>query len=328
MQYFYKETNEFEKSKKYLLENSIEFDVYNLKTLKVINVYSDSLKEKIEREEKSFLKSQKISLEYGFLATKQYKEKSIVDISGVKVGACNITTISGPCSIENEESLYEIARSLKKIGVQILRGGAFKPRTSPYDFQGLGKVGLEILNNVGREVGMPIITEIMDIKDLDLIYDKVDALQVGARNMHNISLLKELGKINKPILLKRGFNATIKEFMLAAEYIMLEGNENLILCERGIRTFENATRNTLDLSAVSLLKQISHLPVVSDPSHGTGKRTLIKPMSFASIAAGADGLVIETHNDPDNAYSDGAQSITPFELEEILDKSNKIKEII
>ncbi len=235
---------------------------------------------------------------------------SVIDVGGVKVGGGRAVMIAGPCSIESEEQVCGIAESVKKSGAAILRGGAFKPRTSPYAFQGLRGHGIELLLEAKRLTGLPIVTEIMDLSQLDL-FDNVDLLQVGARNMQNFELLKELGRLKKPILLKRGLSSTLQELLMSAEYIMASGNEQVILCERGIRTFETATRNTLDISAVPLLKELSHLPVIVDPSHATGLSKLVKPMAVAAIAAGVDGIMVEVHNDPPHALCDGVQSLTP-----------------
>src|SRR3712207_1491548 len=265
-----------------------------------------------------------INSEFGALTSKKYKEKTIIEIKKCTIGTGGPVFIAGPCSIESEKQLYEIAYKIKKYGGNILRGGAFKPRTSPYDFQGLGVEGIKILYDIGSQLDLPIITEIIDIRDLDLFYNYVDIIQVGCRNVQNYALLKELGKINKPIFLKRGFSTSIKEFLLCAEYIMLNGNEKIILCERGIRTYNSLTRNTMDISAIPLLKEMTHLPVFADPSHATGIRTLIKPMSFASIASGADGLMIETHTNPEVSISDSKQAITPEMFFEIVESSNKI----
>ncbi len=247
---------------------------------------------------------------------KFHPNDTIVDVSGVKVGKGSFTLIAGPCSVESEEQICSIAQSVKASGAKILRGGAFKPRTSPYAFQGLRANGLELLSEAKAKTGMPIVTEIMDLSQLPL-FENVDLIQVGARNMQNFELLKALGKINKPILLKRGLSATIQELLMSAEYIMAGGNENVILCERGIRTFETATRNTLDLSAIPVLKEKTHLPVIIDPSHATGIAAMVKPMSLAAVAAGADGLIIEVHNDPPHALCDGQQSITPQMFDEL-----------
>ncbi len=260
---------------------------------------------------------------------KNHPDNTIINIDdGLKVGDKELMIIAGPCSVESYEQVIEIAKRVKKSGAKYLRGGVFKPRTSPYEFQGLGYEGLEILKRVREETGLKIVTEIMSVDDVDLFEKEVDVIQVGSRNMQNFDLLKRLGKINKPILLKRGLSATIEEWLLAAEYIMNEGNPNVILCERGIRTYENETRNTLDISAVPLVKKVSHLPIIVDPSHASGKRWMIEPLSKAAIAVGADGLIIEVHNDPDNALSDGKQSITPDMLDNLIDNIKPIANII
>ena len=247
--------------------------------------------------------------------------------SGVKIGGGNFCLIAGPCSVETHEQILEVARAVKAAGANVLRGGAFKPRTSPYDFQGLGKLGIEMLSEAKKETGLPIITEVMNINQLEL-FDDVDIIQIGARNMQNFDLLKEVGKLNKPILLKRGLCGTMKEWLMSAEYIMSEGNERVILCERGIRTYETYTRNTLDLSAVPTLKHLSHLPIVVDPSHATGQARLVKPMALAAAAAGADGLMIEVHNDPPHAWCDGAQSLTPEQFADVARRVQKVLEAL
>lgn len=242
---------------------------------------------------------------------------TVVDVGGVKIGGGTIQIIAGPCSIETREQVCEIAESVKKAGAAMLRGGAFKPRTSPYAFQGLRAHGLELLLEAKKLTGLPIVTEVMDISQLNL-FNEVDLIQVGARNMQNFELLKELGKLDKPILLKRGLSSTLQELLMSAEYIMSEGNEKIILCERGIRTFETATRNTLDLSAIPLLKELTHLPIIIDPSHATGISRLVRPMALAAVAAGADGLMVEVHNDPPHALCDGVQSLTPAAFAEMV----------
>lgn len=247
---------------------------------------------------------------------------TIVQTGGVKIGEGFFQVIAGPCSIESEEQLCTIAQAVKKSGATLLRGGAFKPRTSPYAFQGLHDEGIRLLLKAKQETGLPIVTEIMSYEDIDL-FEQVDLIQVGARNMQNFELLKRLGKQDKPILLKRGLANTIEEFLMSAEYIMAQGNEQVILCERGIRTYENATRNTLDLSAVPLLKKRSHLPVVVDPSHATGIPWMVEPMTLAAIAAGADGVMIEVHNDPPHALCDGAQSLRPEQFDALMGKVKK-----
>ena len=240
-----------------------------------------------------------------------HPEDSIVDVCGVKVGGKQITVMAGPCSVETREQIIGVAEDVKQMGAAILRGGAFKPRTSPYSFQGLQETGLDLLKEAKAVTGLPIITEIMSADKLERFVEEVDVIQVGARNMQNFELLKELGKTDKPILLKRGLSATIEEWLMSAEYIMAGGNDNVILCERGIRTFENYTRNTLDLSAIPAVKKLSHLPVVVDPSHAAGMWWMVEPLAKAAVAVGADGLIIEVHNDPEHALCDGAQSLKP-----------------
>jgi 3-deoxy-7-phosphoheptulonate synthase len=255
---------------------------------------------------------------------KFHPDDTIIDIGGQKIGGGHFQFIAGPCSVETKEQIISIAQSVHASGAGLLRGGAFKPRTSPYDFQGLKAEGIELLLEAKKLTGMPIVTEIMNANHLPLFED-VDVIQVGARNMQNFELLKELGKTRKPILLKRGLANTLKELLMSAEYIMSEGNGNVMLCERGIRTFETYTRNTLDLSAVPLLKELSHLPVVVDPSHATGMAKLAKPMAMAAAAAGADAIMIEVHNDPQHALSDGPQSVTPEEFADIAKRVAKIR---
>ena len=252
---------------------------------------------------------------------------SVVTAGSAKIGGGHFGVIAGPCSIETEDQIIEVATAVKEAGANVLRGGAFKPRTSPYAFQGLGGEGIQLLLKAKEATGLPIITEIMNISTLDLFTD-VDIIQVGARNMQNFDLLKELGKTQKPILLKRGLANTLQELLMSAEYIMSEGNEHIILCERGIRTFETYTRNTLDLSAVSVLHELSHLPVVVDPSHATGKASLVPPMAVAAAAAGADGIMIEVHNNPARALCDGAQSLTPGQFAELNQKVLKVREAL
>lgn len=254
---------------------------------------------------------------------KFHPKDTIVDVAGNKIGGGNFQIIAGPCSVESREQVCEIAKNVKAAGANLYRGGAFKPRTSPYAFQGMRSEGINLLMDAKKESGLPIVTEVMDISHLHL-FENVDVIQVGARNMQNFELLKELGKLDKPILLKRGLSSTIKEFLMSAEYIMAGGNENIILCERGIRTFETATRNTLDLASIPLLKEKTHLPVIVDPSHATGIASLVKPMAMAAAAAGADGLMIEVHNDPAHALCDGAQSLTPEQFADVVQAVNTI----
>ena len=262
------------------------------------------------------------------LANRRFHPKDThVNVCGRAVGEGTFTVIAGPCSVESEEQIVGVANDVKKAGAKLLRGGAFKPRTSPYDFQGLKAEGLRLLSVAKKETGLPIVTEIMDVRHLDLFED-VDLIQVGARNMQNFDLLKELGKTKKPILLKRGIAATMKELLMSAEYIMASGNEQVILCERGIRTYESYTRNTLDLSAVPMLHELSHLPVVVDPSHATGLARLVTPMALAATAGGADGIMVEVHNDPIHALCDGAQSLTPSQFAELSAKVMKVREAV
>lgn len=256
---------------------------------------------------------------------KFHPDDTVITLSnGTKIGDGSLTLMAGPCSVESAEQVTEIAKAVKASGANVLRGGAFKPRTSPYSFQGLKAEGLELLLKAKEGTGLPIVTEIMSESDIDLFKD-VDIIQVGARNMQNFTLLKKLGKLDKPILLKRGLCATIEEWLMSAEYIMAEGNEKVILCERGIRTYEKYTRNTLDLSAIPIVKSLSHLPVVVDPSHATGMNWLVEPLAMAAVACGADGLIIEVHNDPPHALCDGAQSLTPEEFDSVVKKVNRIK---
>lgn len=257
-----------------------------------------------------------------------HPENSVVDVSGVKVGGKKIVVIAGPCSIETDEQMSAVAASVKAAGATLLRGGAFKPRTSPYSFQGLKEKGLEMLKAAGDKNGMPIVTEIMSADKIERFLEDVDLIQVGARNMQNFELLKELGKTNVPILLKRGLAATIEEWIMSAEYIMAGGNDNVILCERGIRTYETYTRNTLDLSAIPAAKKLSHLPVIVDPSHAAGMWWMVEPLAKAAIAAGADGLMIEVHNDPENAWCDGAQSLKPERFAALMNDLRGIAQIV
>ena len=257
-----------------------------------------------------------------------HPEDSVIDVSGVKVGGRKLTVIAGPCSVETERQIVGVAKSVKLAGASLLRGGAFKPRTSPYSFQGLKEEGLDLLKIARKETGLPIVTEIMSAHMLERFVEDVDLIQVGARNMQNFELLKELGRTNVPVLLKRGLSATIEEWLMAAEYIMAGGNDNVILCERGIRTFETYTRNTLDLSAIPAVKKLSHLPVIVDPSHAAGLWWMVEPMAKAAVAAGADGLIIEVHNDPEHALCDGAQSLKPERFARLMGELSGIAKIV
>lgn len=256
-----------------------------------------------------------------------HPENTVIDVNGHTIGGNKIAVIAGPCSVESKEQIKLVAEEVKKYGAGFLRGGAFKPRTSPYSFQGLKYEGLDLLNEAKAKTGLPVVTELMSPYDIDTFVEKADIIQVGARNMQNFDLLKELGKTNKPILLKRGLSATIEEWLMSAEYIMAGGNENIILCERGIRTYETYTRNTLDLSAIPVIKKLSHLPVIVDPSHAAGYWYLVEPLAKAAIAAGADGLMIEVHNNPQCALSDGQQSLKPALFDKVMKKVKVLAEI-
>lgn len=265
-----------------------------------------------------------ITQPYRLASREFHPENTIVNIDGVKIGTNECIVIAGPCSVENRDQTMEIAAQLADAGVRLFRGGAFKPRTSPYSFQGLGKPGLEILAEVRERFGLKIVTEAIDTESLDLVAQYADMLQVGARSMQNYSLLKRVGKLRKPVLLKRGMAATIEEFLMAAEYIMVEGNDQVVLCERGIRTLAEQSRNTLDLAAIPAVKRMSHLPIIADPSHGSGRRDKVSAMARAAVAAGADGLMIEVHSSPETALSDGQQAITPREFESLLSQLKKL----
>ncbi len=263
------------------------------------------------------------------LASRAFKrEGSVFDIGGVKIGGREVVVIAGPCSVENEKQVFKIAKYVKDAGAKILRGGAFKPRTSPYSFQGLGEEGLKLLRAAADKYQLKVVTEIMDKSQIDLIEKYADILQIGARNMQNYMFLKDLGKASKPVLLKRGIAATIEEWLMSAEYILSGGNQQVILCERGIRTFETATRNTMDISAIPVVKKKSHLPIIADPSHGIGIRDKVIPMARAAIAAGADGIMVEVHHDPDHALSDGAQSLYPDQFSQMMKEVRIIAQAI
>jgi len=259
------------------------------------------------------------------LVSREFKhEKTVVSVGKIKIGSKKLVVMAGPCSIEGYDMLLKIAKSVKKAGATMLRGGAFKPRTSPYAFQGLGEEGLKYLHQAGKETGLPVVTELMDIRDIDLVERYSDMIQIGARNMQNFNLLKEIGLSKKPVLLKRGISSTIKEWLMSAEYILANGNFNVVLCERGIRTFEDATRFTMDVSAIPLVKKLSHLPIIADPSHATGKWGLVEPVARAAIACGCDGLMIEVHSKPEEAFSDGEQSLLPKKFTNMMKKLKPI----
>ena len=270
---------------------------------------------------------QRVSGPYKQCNRQFHPEDTVISVGNAKIGGGNFCMIAGPCSVETEAQIIEVAEKVKQAGADILRGGAFKPRTSPYDFQGLGAEGIRLLLEAKKATGLPIVTEIMSTQYLDLFAD-IDIIQVGARNMQNFDLLKELGKTNKPILLKRGLANTLKEFLMSAEYIMSEGNQNVILCERGIRTFDTYARNTLDLTAVPVLHELSHLPVIVDPSHATGKVQLVPPMAMAAVACGADGVMVEVHNDPIHALCDGAQSLKPEQFAVLAEKMRIVRKAV
>ena len=266
---------------------------------------------------------------YKLVGRELKREPTVVDVgSGVKIGGDELVVIAGPCAIEGEEQIYKVAKAVKKAGARILRGGAFKPRTSPYSFQGLEEEGLKILYNVKQDLGMPVVTEVVDTRDVELVSRYSDILQIGARNMQNFRLLSECGKTKKPVLLKRGLSSTIEEWLMAAEYIMSEGDTKVILCERGIRTFEPATRNTMDINAVPVVKELSHLPIIADPSHGTGNWRYVNAVARAFVAAGADGLIIEVHHDPQHAASDGPQSLKPEVFDELMEVLKPIAQAV
>ena len=279
---------------------------------------SDDSIEKIMRVQEPFKRANRMF----------HPEDSIVNVAGVPIGGRKLQVIAGPCSVESVEQVTSVAKSVKLGGASMLRGGAFKPRTSPYSFQGLKEIGLDYLKAAKAETGLPIVTEIMSADKIDRFVEDVDLIQVGARNMQNFELLKELGKIKTPILLKRGLSATIEEWIMSAEYIMAGGNENVILCERGIRTFESFTRNTLDLSAIPAVKKLSHLPVIVDPSHAAGLSWMVEPLAKAAVAVGADGLIIEVHNDPEHALCDGAQSLRPETFAHLMGELKGIAQIV
>ena len=262
----------------------------------------------------------RVSEPYKRANRKFHPEDTVVRVGDVKIGGGNFAVMAGPCSVESEAQICEVAEDVKASGASLLRGGAFKPRTSPYSFQGMGVEGLELLLEARAATGLPVVTEIMSPKYCELFEEKVDVVQIGARNMQNFDLLKEVGRMSKPVLLKRGLSSTYEEWIMSAEYIMSEGNENVILCERGIRTFETATRNTLDISAIPEVKRMSHLPVIVDPSHSGGYYWLVEPLAMAAVAAGADGLIVEVHNDPACAKCDGQQSLTPKHFDQLMDK--------
>ena len=320
-----------EKVSKIITDKGLKVSVVNGTEQSVIGVIGDTTKIDPRALEVDMAVDHvmRVSEPYKLANRAFHPDDTIVDVAGVKVGGDNLALIAGPCSVESEEQVIEIAKAAKKAGANILRGGAFKPRTSPYAFQGMGSSGLDILVAAKKATGLPICSELMDAQYLDEFNEKVDLIQIGARNMQNFDLLKKVGAgTKKPILLKRGLSATFEEWIMSAEYIMANGNPNVILCERGIRTFETYTRNTLDLQAIPVIKKLTHLPIIIDPSHAGGKWWLVEPMAKASIAAGCDGLMIEVHNNPEKALCDGPQSLRPEKYEELLKQINKIANVV
>ncbi|WP_303000158.1 3-deoxy-7-phosphoheptulonate synthase [Thomasclavelia spiroformis] len=320
-----------EKVSKIITDKGLKVSVVNGTEQSVIGVIGDTTKIDPRAIEVDMAVDHvmRVSEPYKLANRAFHPDDTIVDVAGVKVGGDNLALIAGPCSVESEEQVIEIAKAAKKAGANILRGGAFKPRTSPYAFQGMGSSGLDILVAAKKATGLPICSELMDAQYLDEFNEKVDLIQIGARNMQNFNLLKKVGAgTKKPILLKRGLSATFEEWIMSAEYIMANGNPNVILCERGIRTFETYTRNTLDLQAIPVIKKLTHLPIIIDPSHAGGKWWLVEPMAKASIAAGCDGLMIEVHNNPEKALCDGPQSLRPEKYEELLKQINKIADVV
>lgn len=313
------EQKQFENLVKFIKSQGLEVDVSNGSHTTILGLIGDTSRVDIDLLLSLDIVEnvKRIQEPFKCVNRKFHPDDTIVEVAGKKIGGNNFTLIAGPCSIESEKQIISIAEDVKKAGASLLRGGAFKPRTSPYSFQGLREDGLKLLLKAKEETGMPIVTELMSVNHIDLFKD-VDVIQIGARNMQNFELLKEVGKTKKPILLKRGLANTIEEWLMSAEYIMSEGCKDIILCERGIRTYETYTRNTLDLSAIPILNGLTHLPVIVDPSHASGVAKLVKPLSLASVGAGAHGLMIEVHNDPKHALCDGAQSITPAEFDNLV----------
>ena len=323
------EQKQFDNLVKFIKSQGLEVDISNGSHTTILGLVGDTSKVDIDLLLSLDIVEnvKRIQEPFKCVNRKFHPEDTIVEVCGKKIGGNNFNFIAGPCSIESEKQIVSIAEDVKKAGASFLRGGAFKPRTSPYSFQGLREDGLKLLLKAKEETGMPIVTELMSVNHLDLFKD-VDVIQIGARNMQNFELLKEVGKTKKPVLLKRGLANTIEEWLMSAEYIMSEGCKDIILCERGIRTYETYTRNTLDLSAIPILKDLTHLPVIVDPSHASGVAKLVKPLSLASVGAGAHGLMIEVHNDPKHALCDGAQSITPDAFDDIVKSVNVMLPIV
>ena len=315
------EQNQYENLVEWIKDLGLDVHVSRGETSTVLGLVGDTSKLDVDLINSLDIveQVQRVQEPYKNANRKFHPEDTVVEVAGRKIGGNNFQVIAGPCSVETEEQIIAVANAVKRAGATMLRGGAFKPRTSPYAFQGLKQTGIELLVKAKQETGLPIVSELLNFNDIDLFKD-VDVIQIGARNMQNFELLKEVGKIGKPILLKRGLANTLQELLMSAEYIMSEGNSQVILCERGIRTFETMTRNTLDLCAVPTLKEKTHLPIIVDPSHSTGVAKYVAPMSLATVGAGADGLIVEVHNNPKKAWCDGAQSLDPVQFDELMKK--------
>ncbi|MEM5822539.1 MAG: 3-deoxy-7-phosphoheptulonate synthase [Ignisphaera sp.] len=308
------------------IENvSASYRIVDIYGVRLVIAWPDSLVERID--DKSIKIKVKTKRPYQ-LASNEWKDKTTVNVGDVEVGGRGIIIAAGPCAVESEAQMIEIAKAVKRVGAQILRGGAFKPRTSPYSFQGLGEEGLKILKRASEVVGLPVVTEVMDVRDVSLVAKYADMIQIGARNAQNYSLLKEVGKLKKPVLLKRGFGMTVEEWILTAEYVLLEGNGSVVLCERGIRTFEKSTRFTLDIAGFAVAKTLTHLPIALDPSHPAGRKDIVEPLALAGIAAGADMLIIEVHTNPEKALSDAEQQLNIEEFENIMRRAKAVAEAI
>uniref|UniRef100_A0A7J3JP62 3-deoxy-7-phosphoheptulonate synthase n=1 Tax=Ignisphaera aggregans TaxID=334771 RepID=A0A7J3JP62_9CREN len=308
------------------IENvSASYRIVDIYGVRLVIAWPDSLVERID--DKSIKIKVKTKRPYQ-LASNEWKDKTTVNVGDVEVGGRGIIIAAGPCAVESEAQIIEIAKAVKRVGAQILRGGAFKPRTSPYSFQGLGEEGLKILKRASEAVGLPVVTEVMDVRDVSLVAKYADMIQIGARNAQNYSLLKEVGKLKKPVLLKRGFGMTVEEWILTAEYVLLEGNGSVVLCERGIRTFEKSTRFTLDIAGFAVAKTLTHLPIALDPSHPAGRKDIVEPLALAGIAAGADMLIIEVHTNPEKALSDAEQQLNIEEFENIMRRAKAVAEAI
>ncbi len=325
MLFILKEGSQYSSLIEKIRDSSASYRVVDIYGLKLVVAWPDSLVEKIE--DQSIKVKIKVKRPYQ-LASNEWRDKTIVNVGGIEVGGRGIVVAAGPCAVEDEEQMMEIAKAVKGAGAHMLRGGAFKPRTNPYSFQGLGEEGLKILKRVSDSVGLPIVTELMDVRNAGLIARYADMIQIGARNAQNYTLLREAGKLNKPILFKRGFGMTVEEWILSAEYILLEGNGNIVLCERGIRTFEKSTRFTLDIAGFAVAKTLTHLPIALDPSHPAGRRDIVEPLALAGIAAGADMLIIEVHTNPEKALSDSEQQLNIEQFENLMKKAKAIAKAI